>query len=96
MATMVTIAIVVVLLIALGLYFMGRDDTPEPPPAMEPTYSAAPAEADPTPPSEPVAEAESAPEPAPEPDEPLPSLDQSDQAARDSAGEIMDNDELCF
>lgn len=98
MATMVTIAIVVVLLIALGLYFMGRDDTPEPPPAMEPTYSAAPAEADPTPPSEPVAEAESATEPAPElapePDEPLPPLDQSDQAARDSAGEIMNNDEL--
>lgn len=93
-ATMVTVAIVVVLLIGLGIFLMGRDEAPGPAPAPEPGYPATPTEPEPTPAPEREAEPEAAPEPAPEPEEPLPPLDQSDEAARDSANEIVNDSEL--
>lgn len=93
-ATMVTVAIVVVLLILLVMFLTGRDEAPEPAPSPEPAQPTTSAEPEATPDPEPEPEVEATPEPAPEPEEPLPPLDQSDQFARDSASEVVNDDEL--
>ncbi|MDQ2075737.1 DUF3014 domain-containing protein [Marinimicrobium sp. ABcell2] len=91
-ATIITVAIVAILLIGLVVFLVGRGEVPEPAPSPDPAYPTVPDEPPPTP--EPEPEPEPAPEPAPEPEEPLPPLDQSDDAVRDSASEIVDDEEL--